>query len=42
LRNLADGCEDAQDIEEASGVVAALQWADGVAFGQSGGDGGRD
>jgi hypothetical protein len=42
LRDLADGCEHAQDIEETRGVVVALQWADGVAFGQSGGDGGRD
>lgn len=42
LRHIADGCENAQDIEEASGVVTTLQWADGICFGQSGGDGRRN
>jgi hypothetical protein len=42
LRDFAYGCEDAQDIEETGGVVASLQRADGVGFGEGGGDGGRD
>jgi hypothetical protein len=42
LRDVADCCEHAQDIEEAGGVVTALQWADGVCFGESGGDSRRN
>ena len=42
LRDFAHGCEDAQDIEETGGVVAAMQRADGVGFGEGSGDGGRD
>jgi hypothetical protein len=42
LRDFAYGRQDTQDIEETSRVVAALERADGVGFGESGGDGGRD
>lgn len=42
LRHIADGCEDAQDIEEAGSVVSTLQRANGVCFGQSSGNGRRD
>jgi hypothetical protein len=42
LRYLADRCEDAQDIEEAGGVVTALQWANGVCFRESGSDSRRN